>query len=215
MIGFITQRQSLLPTQKRQDPVSYIGEKHPDLSRQSPINLYTVSIHFFISLQLTNNTAGGMPIPCPRGGWFVWRSPRGLPCASFGESMLVPRSFMAVVYHKFTRRGGVRSEGGRNKLRPSRMGSRHLGGEDGERGAGAQTIAIPALPQRARCALSQYAAAQERGPPAWGAAKMAALHTGISGVRKQGAGRTRQDPTARTDLSLCRGCAWCVGRPPA
>ena len=156
MIGFITQRQSLLPTQKRQDPVSYIGEKHPDLSRQSPINLYTVSIHFFISLQLTNNTAGGMPIPCPRGGWFVWRSPRGLPCASFGESMLVPRSFMAVVYHKFTRRGGVRSEGGRNKLRPSRMGSRHLGGEDGERGAGAQTIAIPALPQRARCALSQW-----------------------------------------------------------
>ena len=59
MIGFITHRQCLLPTQKRQDPVSYIGKKDPDLSRQSPINLYTVSIHFFISSQLTTNTAGG------------------------------------------------------------------------------------------------------------------------------------------------------------
>ena len=85
----------------------------------------------------------------------MWRSPRGLPCVFFGESMLVPRSFMAVVYHKFTRRGGVRSEGGRNKLRPSRMGSRHLGGENGEGGTETQTVAIPALPQRARCALSQ------------------------------------------------------------
>ena len=96
---------------------------------------------------------------------------------------------------------------------------------NGKGGAGAQTIAIPALPQRARCALSQYAARSRRSAPlpwedrgVWRSRRSATLPkqgVRVNGVRKGGAGRIRQDSEARRGLAWCRGCAGCADRPPA